>query len=470
MGNHIRMPPFLDKRLIPFQKKGVKSIYKKKGRALLADDMGLGKTVQALAYARIKGKGRPLLIICPASVKIYWQREAKKWLRDKRIKVIDGRGLQRVDADVLIVNYETLSEVTEKGPGGKRKKVFGTGWVRALQELKPSLVVLDECQYIKKRKSLRTSAVRRICRNAKRVIALSGTPIENGPVEFFPVLNILRPDLFPSFWDYAQAFCNPRWNGFGYTYGAANVKELRRILKKHLMIRRRKSQVLKDLPQKVRAVVPIEIENDAEYETKFQSFMDNIDRVMEMEEDEQKQHIERIKQLCVQGKMRSATEWIQDFLQTGEKLVVFCTHRKVVDHLCHKFRKVSVRVDGSVVGEKRQLAVDRFQSESSVRLLVGNLRAAGVGLTLTAASNTCFIELGWTPSAHDQAEDRVHRIGQEADSVTAWYLIGAGTIEEDIVQLLDRKRRILTQIMDGKKVKNKKLLGMLLRRMKHGMD
>lgn len=172
--------------------------------------------------------------------------------------------------------------------------------------------------------------------------------------------------------------------------------------------------------------------------------------------------IGELKRLAVRGKLKECIEWIEDFLESGEKLVVFAVHKFVIDALMEKFADRAVKIDGSV--SNRQAPVDAFQNDDNVRLFVGNIQAAGVGITLTAASNTCFLELGFSPSLHDQAEDRVHRIGQTADSVTAWYLLAAGTMEEEIAELIDAKRKVVTKVLDGQDVDEESMLSELMKK------
>jgi len=146
-------------------------------------------------------------------------------------------------------------------------------------------------------------------------------------------------------------------------------------------------------------------------------------------------------------------------------LIVFAHHKFVIDRIMQEFGKIAVKVDGSVSMEERQAAVDRFQTDPTCLLFVGNIRAAGVGLTLTAASNVAFVELPWTPGELEQAEDRCHRIGQK-NAVTIYYLLAADTIDEEIAQVLDEKRAILASVLDGRTVDEESTLVALIRRIK----
>jgi SWI/SNF-related matrix-associated actin-dependent regulator 1 of chromatin subfamily A len=435
----------LDSRLYQFQKDGVLFARDRGFRALIADEMGLGKTAQALAAMWLCGKW-PAVAVVPASVKLVWAREAATWLPGLRVNVLSGRkngGLP--PADLYVLNYDILGARLEE-----------------LLALKPQFVVTDECHYLKNSKAQRTHAVKALCKDVPHVVALSGTPIVNRPVEFFNALNIVRPEAFPSFWRYAQDYCGAHRNKYGWDFsGATNIEKLHDLLVRTVMVRRLKADVLKDLPPKVRAVVPLEMEDRRGY--------DRLERELAAWVKENRNahaealgRIEQLKQAAFARKSGAAMSWIEDFLETGQKLVVFCTHTASVDAVMQAFPGISVRVDGRDSQEARQAAVDRFQGDDGIRLFVGNIKAAGVGITLTAASNTCFLELPWTPGDADQAEDRVHRIGQEADSVTAWYLLADASIETDIARLIDDKRRVLAQVMDGKEVEAGSTLGELM--------
>ena len=173
--------------------------------------------------------------------------------------------------------------------------------------------------------------------------------------------------------------------------------------------------------------------------------------------------IGKLKQLAVKGKLEQVLHWIEDFIASDEKLVVFTTHKSTIDSIMAKFPDISIKLDGSTPLKQRPEVVETFQTNDKIRLFVGNIRAAGIGITLTAASNVAFVELGFSPSEHDQAEDRVHRIGQESDSVTAYYLLAQNTIEQSIAELIDKKRKVLDQVLDGKITENSNLLTELIK-------
>ncbi len=453
----------LEKELFPYQKDGVSFIESRNGRAILGDDMGLGKTAQALGYLQLHLEVRPALIICPASLKLNWAKEIFMWTakRDEnQVYILSGR------------KKKSIEEVSVKGSGRlvlTPCKMSDTGifiinydivesWVFELLKIKMQCIISDESHYLKSQSANRTKAVSMLVKGCPKFIALTGTLIENRPEEAYTVINLVDKKLFPSRWKFCQRYCNPIRNGFGWSFkGASHIDELF-IKLKDVMIRRLKSDVLKDLPEKIRSVIPIEIDNKSEYKKAEKNFIQWVKENKGLIKAEQASKIEalakmnELKQLCIKGKLDSCLNWIENYLESGKKLVVFCTHTWVLDTVYNEFKSWSVKVDGSVKGPKRNDAVEAFQNNPKIKLFVGNIVAAGVGLTLTASSATCFLELEFRPSLHRQAEDRVHRIGQTADCVNAYYLLAADTIEEDIALMLDKKQRIVTSVLDGSEV------------------
>lgn len=449
--------PDLKLPLFPFQKQGVSFIEKNKGVALVADQMGLGKTCQALAWLQLHPEIRPAIIICPASVKLNWRKEAYKFMSNPQVQVLSGTKPYKLNkqSDLIVINYDILSS-----------------WVDELTKCDPSAIIWDECHYVKSSKAKRTRALIALCRQskAKYRIALSGTPIVNRPVEIYPTIKMLRPSLFPSYWHFVQRYCNAKMTKWGWDYsGSSNTQELHEILTTSIMIRRRKDEVLADLPPKLRTVLPLEIKNRPEYNNAEADFLTWVRQNFDIRtltaamRAEALVRIEKLKQLCLHGKIDSCVEWIQDFLDDNGKLVVFCTHTKTVDRLMNEFQDSAVKLDGSTPPNKRQEVVDEFQTNPEIRLFVGNIRAAGVGITLTAASSVCFLELGWTPGEHDQAEDRCHRISQH-DNVNIYYLVADNTIEEWLCELIDDKRKVLDAVLDGTQTTQDSMLMELLDR------
>ena len=449
----------LKKQLRPYQLQGATRIAGEMSvRALLADSMGLGKTPQALAVLWARWEDcLPALVVCPSVVKWNWAREANMWIDGLTVRVIEGYSKRTAyrtrENELAIINFDILADRGDK-----------LGWASLLKNAGYKTIIIDECQKIKNWKSKRTQAITELAKEIPYVMALSGTPIESRPIEFYPALSIIKPSLFPNFWSFANRYCGESGNFNGHS----NTQELNDILVNTIMIRRLKQDVLKELPSKVRSVIPVSIDMK-EYQKAENALLSYIAQLEGRVSggDGALAEIERLKQAAVLGKMKQAIEWIEDYLETDRKLVVFATHTFVLDMLEKHFKDIVVRVDGGTPDKKRMLNVDLFQGDDSIRLFIGNLKAAGVGITLTAASDTLTLEFGWTPGGHDQAEDRVHRIGQEADSVTAYYIIAKGTIEEELAEMLDQKRDILSQILDGKPAKD---FEMFTKLMKHYMN
>jgi len=464
----------LQMELFPYQSKGVAFVDAKKGRALIADSMGLGKTAQALAWLQKHPEVRPALIIVPASLKLNWKREAHMWMDNPNTQVISGKLKVPLVGEIIIINYDLLPNKTKKvlvmEKGFEVEKVIelkGTGWVDRLKDHNFKCAIFDEIHMLKSNKARRTKAAKKIIKSIPCVLGLSGTPIVNRPVEFYNIINMIDPTLFPDYWKYAKRYCGAKHNGFGWDFnGSSNTKELHDILTSSIMLRRKKSEVLKELPDKIHSFTPLSLDNIEEYHAAERDFIVWLKATRGKEAAEKASgaetltKMEVLKQLAVKGKMKQAIDWIENFLENGEKLIVMATHKFVIDELMNTF-KGAVKVDGSVSGPNRQLAVDKFQNDDATRLFVGNIKAAGVGLTLTAASTVAFLELPWTPGDLTQAADRAHRIGQK-NTVNIQYLLAQNTIEEEIAELLDEKRKVLDAVLDGEDSNESTLLVALM--------
>lgn len=440
--------------LYPFQRAAVAYALETR-RTFIADEQGLGKTVEALTALESAGTF-PAIVVCPASVALAWEREAQLWLPRRSVSVVrSGRSAElRSKADITVLSYSLLPKHVE-----------------ALARLEPRALVIDESHSVKSGKAKRTVAARALAARVPDdglVLCLSGTPLLNRPMELVSQLEVLGQleELggFKRFWD---VYRHER-----------DLNVLHDRLRETCFVRRRKEQVLPQLPAKRRAVIPVEISNGAEYaraeadvigwlrervareaaqaaELAHLPPAERDARAREIAHDaaERAQRAERLVRLtalravAARGKLPAAIEWIREFLHSGEKLVVFAHHIDVQHGLLDAFPGAA-RILGQDSSEHRQAEVDRFQNDPACRLVVGSLQAAGVGITLTAASNVAFVELGWTPAIHDQAEDRAHRIGQSGE-VTAWYLLGANTIDERIAALIERKRSVVDAASDG---------------------
>lgn len=430
----------------------------------IADEMGLGKTVQALALIAAT-RQTPAVIICPTSLRLNWQREASRWIPWASSEILYGTRPRSTSADIQIVGYDVLH-----------------AWQETLDA---RIVILDESHLTKNGATRRAQATLRLadrCRESGgSVIALSGTPILSKPDEIVAQLRIIgRLDDFGGVRRFREDF-----------YAERSLPSLNRRLRSTCYVRRRKADVLTELPPKRWARLVVE-GTDAEMRIYRDAERDIIAYIAERARDlasqsgatddqarreewraalraEAAQHLVRItalRRLAVDAKMRSTRDWIAEFTETGKKLVVFGWHRDVVGRIAEEFAQ-GCRVQGQMSDAEKQDCVDRFQTDDDQRVISCSIRAAGVGLTLTASSDVLFVEQGWTPADMDQASDRCHRIGQH-DSVTAWTVICADTIDEDIADLIDAKRSVVGAATDGVRVTDEEtstVLGDLLVRL-----
>ncbi len=437
------IPPTLGGELKPFQRAGVSYLLERR-RAFLADEQGLGKTIEALATLEA-ADAFPAVVVCPASLKLNWARELAHWLPARTVQALAGNGGARdadVDAglaraDVTIVNYDIVAARLEE-----------------LCALQPRALVLDESHYCKNAAAKRTQAVQRLSAVVPReglVLALTGTPVINRPAELISQLRIIgRLEDFGSGVRFGERF-----------RGADAHLRLHWHLRARCFVRRLKADVLPQLPAKTRAIVPVELDNQAEYRLAERDLvawlrsqpldLRELDaKVAAALRAERLVRLNALKLLAARGKLTAALAWIHDFCSSGERLVVFAGHREVQRAVTERF-PAALHILGEDSAVARDAALQAFQAPDAERanqLIVCSLEVAGHGLTLTRSSNVVFLELAWTPAKHDQAEDRCHRIGQQ-DAVNAYYLLAADTIDETISELLERKRAVIGAVTDG---------------------
>ena len=431
--------PGLGGQLRPFQRAGVRYALAQR-RTFIADEQGLGKTVQALAAIHADG-AYPAAVVCPASMKLIWEREAQTWLPGRRVAVVHGRshgGWVRSgagDADLVVLNYEIVEAHLEG---------------LASRELRS--VVFDESQYCKDARRKRTQATLELSRSARPDalrLALSGTPILNRVSELPSQLRLL--DRLGDFGSGARVSRRFR--------GEAGLERLHWHLRAHCYVRRLKAEVLPQLPAKEMATVPVELDNEREYRLAERDVIAWLEaqpldlrtleaRVANALRAEQLVRLGYLRRLAALGKLARALAWVEDFLSSGEPLVVFAHHRDVQAAVCERFPDAA-HLLGSDDARARRAAIDAFQHPGGPPLIVCSMQAASQGITLTRASNVAFLELDWTPARHDQAEDRCHRIGQES-AVTAWYLLAPDSIDEAMAGLLARKRGLIAAVTDGR--------------------
>lgn len=444
--------PSLKGKLFPYQQEGVAFVESKNGRVLIADEMGLGKTVQALAWLELHRDRKPVIIVVPASLKIQWKEMTHTWLPHPKVKILSGNTVIECKADIYIINYDILPS-----------------WVDYLLSLNPQVLITDECHYFKNNSAKRTKAVKKLGKKIPYIIGLSGTPILSRPIEIYNAWKLIDSQNCPDYWYYVRTYCAARNNGFGWDFsGASHTEQLHHELVNSFMIRRLKKDVLTQLPDKIYSFVPMELDNTDEYVKAEKYFIQFIretkghDAAIRAGNAEKMVQIQTLKQVAVKGKMKSAFDWIENFLEVDGKLVVFAEHHFVLDALQEHFRKVSVKIDGRTSSADKEEAKRLFREDESKRLFIGGIQATKEGIDLTVASNVAFIEFPWTPGDLNQCSDRCHRIGQK-DTVNVYYLIVQNTIEEKIAHILDVKKMTLDSVLDGKVTEQTSLLTELIK-------
>jgi hypothetical protein len=439
--------------LKPFQRAGVEYLLAQR-RAFLADEQGLGKTIEAIATLAADD-AFPAIVVCPASLKLNWMRELERWLPGRSARMLSGTsgGAAQAPADITVVNYEIVAARIEQ-----------------LRALAPRAVVIDESHYCKNPGAKRTQAVGRLSAAVPSdglVLALTGTPVMNRPPELISQLRILgRLADFGSGAQFGKRFRGPDAH-----------QRLHWHLRARCFVRRLKIDVLPQLPPKTRAVVPVELDNMAEYRLAEQDIvawlrtqpldLRELDaRVAAALRAERLVRLNALKLLAARGKLPAALSWIHDFLSSGERLVVFARHREVQQAMLERFPS-ALHILGADSQRARDASLRDFQApdDSGNQLIVCSIEVAGQGITMTRASNVAFLELDWTPAKHDQAEDRCHRIGQ-ASAVNVSYLLAADTIDETIAALLERKRGVIGAVTDGRAQEDTAVLDALVAEMR----
>jgi SWI/SNF-related matrix-associated actin-dependent regulator 1 of chromatin subfamily A len=432
---------FEKKYLKDFQNAGVEELLCRKGFNLLADEQGLGKTIQVLEFAKfaIEGSQKQIkvLVIAPSSLKINWQREAKKFDTKDSFKIEILRGtkakIEYPDTNLVIVNYDLLSSGI----------VFDQ-----LENYDADLVLGDEIHLTKSATATRTKRTFAIAKKAKKFIAISGTPIPNRPIEIFPLLKTFCPEALGHYADqrrFEYHFCAGFQDKWGFNNsGASNLEELGERLRATCMIRRLKKDVLGNnkMPPQILA-----FEADAatmaltlkehELAAEFLKKNKEIPNIGEIAE---------IRQELAMRKLPLAIQFIKDLLLSNNKVVVFAHHRAVIAELLSNFVENSTAVVGGLSEKQKQNAVDGFQNDPSIEVFVGQIQAAGVGLTLTAASQVVFVESAWSPGDIDQCIDRCDRIGQ-TKWVQARFLVIEESLEEHMLKVAFDKAKNINKIM-----------------------
>ena len=422
------------------QKEAIKSLVENK-KFILADDMGLGKTTSTIIAALETG-AKKILIICPASLKINWQREIENY-SDKPTSIIEGKKWE--DGDFIIINYDIIKNFHDE-----KKKSDSV-----LLKTKFDLVIIDEAHYIQNKQAQRTKLINDFVSNVDRLWLLTGTPITSRPINYFNLLNLIECPVAKNWMAYVKRYCNgfqfqagrrKIWN----VSGASNLEELRDRTAP-LVLRRLKENVL-DLPDKIITPVYLRLKSK-EYEALMGEYYDWYDKNGESDSlTLQFTKLTKVRQVIAEEKVASTIEICENIVEQGKKVIVFTNFTKTLEMILEHFGKKAVRLDGQMSQKERQMSVDRFQNEEDVMVFVGNIKAAGVGITLTAGEAVVMNDLSFLPSDHSQAEDRSYRYGQK-NNVLVYYPIFDNTVEGIIYDILKKKKDIFETVM-GDKVDN----------------
>lgn len=442
---------------LPYQIGGIEGMYYR-NNILLADQMGLGKTIQVIGLCNLLPHMRRILIGCPATLKINWVKEWWKW---STLDLSIGYAYSNVfpNRDVVVINYDILARHHA-----------------ALHSIKWDMVIWDEGHYLKNTTAQRTREVigyrRKPAISAERKIVLTGTPIVNRPIELFNVLKYLCPYGWFDKMKYARRHCNAHMGPFGWDMkGSSNLAELQNKLRSTVMIRRLKSEVLKDLPPKVKQVIEIDPN------LKIKKLLCREQAIFGLnDKDHRKEMLEwswknkakidfgetsTIRKEVAIAKTPYVIKHLADAIASSGKVVCFCHHKEVAAQIVAAFKDEAVVITGATSMIQRDKAVDSFQNREGVKLFVGNIQAAGIGITLTAASHVVFAEISWVPGEMEQCEDRCHRIGT-VNSVLIQYMVMSMSIDAAIAGTYVTKQNVINQAIDQKE-EDDKILARLLK-------
>ena len=418
------------------QKEAIQKLVGNK-KFILADDMGLGKTTSTIIAALETG-AKKVLIICPATLKINWKREIENY-SDKSVYIAEGKNFDG-NNDFVIINYDIIKNFHDAKKKDESK----------ILDANFDLVVIDEAHYIKNAQAQRTKLINDIVKNIDRIWLLTGTPMTSRPIDYYNLLSLVDSPVAKNWMAYVIRYCagyqfkaGPRkvWN----VMGASNLEELRDRTS-GLTLRRLKEDVL-DLPDKIITPVYLRLKSK-EYEEVMGEYYNWYEKNPEESKSLTVQFtkLTKIRQIIANEKITQTIELAENIIEQDKKVIIFCNFTESLNRICEHFGKSAVKVDGSMSKNERQLSVDRFQDDDKVKVFVGNIKAAGVGITLTAGEGVIMNDLSFLPSDHAQAEDRAYRYGQK-NNVLVYYPIFENTIEGIIYDILANKKQVISTVL-----------------------
>jgi len=427
------------------QKEAIEKLVRSK-RFILADDMGLGKTTSTIIAALETG-AKKILIVCPASLKINWQREISNY-SDRPVFISEGKKYS-TESDFVIVNYDILKNFHTTDPKKKDESL--------LLKSNFDLVILDEAHMISNVQAQRTKLINSFVKKINRVWLLTGTPMTSRPMNYYNLLNIIESPVAQNWMAYAIRYCQ------GYQFkagnrkvwnvtGASNLEELRERTSKQI-IRRLKEEVL-DLPDKIITPIYLRLQSK-QYEELMGEYYDWYDKNPDESSSltVQFSKLMKVRKVIANEKVNQTIEFVENIIDQGKKVIIFTNFTDSLQTIYQHFGKQAVYLDGSCTNAMRQQAVDSFQNDEKIKVFVGNLKAAGVGLTLTSAEVVIMNDLSFVPAEHSQAEDRAYRYGQKSN-VLVYYPLFDNTIEAAIYDILNKKKEIIRTVMGDQQMEN----------------
>lgn len=388
--------------------------------------------------AALETKAKRILVICPASLKINWQREILNY-SNKSSYIADGKNFS-LEHDFVIVNYDILKNFYDL----KDKENS------LIYQFNPDLIIIDEAHYIQNTQAQRTKLINSFAKNVDRLWLLTGTPMTSRPINYYNLLNLINSPVAQNWVAYVIRYCN------GYQFnagkrkvwnvnGATNLEELRDRTSRQVL-RRLKTEVL-DLPDKIITPVYLRLKSRL-YEGLMGEYYDwynkNPDESSSLTVQFSK--LMKVRQVIAEEKIKDTIEIAENILEQGKKVIIFTNFTDTLNKIAEHFGKQAVTLDGSTSKPQRQYAVDQFQENDKIKVFVGNVRAAGVGLTLTAGEAVIFNDISFVPGDMSQAEDRAYRYGQK-NSVSVYYPIFINTIENIIYDMVNIKKQNIETVM-----------------------
>lgn len=454
-----------NKTLYKHQEEGIKFLLSRNG-SILADDMGLGKSIQSI-IAALESGAKNILVVCPSAVKINWKREINVFCDD--VTIIEGRKWNK--AKFTIINYDILKNFHTLGDG-KKKDITDPvlEYNRQLVNAKFDLAIIDEAHYLKNNKSIRGEIMvdLTVNYNVEKVWLLTGTPIANRPMDFFNLLKIIKSPIANNWQYFATRYCdarkmfrtlkNGRKKQIWLTDGASNLDELA-AKTKNLILRRLKENVL-DMPDKIVTPVYHQLSDKGwdEYNRLWDDYLEKR-KIEKKRGSVQKDLVELIllRKFIAMEAIPQTIEMVENILETGKKVIIFTSFTDELNELAEHFGKICVTHNGPMNDKEKQRSVDNFQNNDKIKVFIGNIKSAGVGITLTKANFVVFNSFDWVPGSNEQAEDRAYRIGQN-NNVNIYYQQFEDTISTRMWETLRTKKDIISTIIGDKQLSDEEII------------